>query len=206
MPREDCWVYGTRHHPSHRWARGLRDRGVASWGAMFVTVRSDKIAQSLATSFCQHHYLLETTRYFNVNGPQAACRERRLAPWPSCCRRQEALPPSHRADVEHQNHRGTRWTQETGPRHGAPATGSLGRKTGTRGGGTGRPGLAGRPAHAPGKGAQAQGPVRTTWPQLTERRAPASRTPADSARCPSNPRWCSVTHRARLEGDVPRLC
>lgn len=57
-----------------------------------------------------------------------------------------------------QNHRGARWTQETGRRHGAPATGSLGRKTGTRGGGTGRAGLAGRPAHAPGKGAQARGP------------------------------------------------
>lgn len=206
MPREDCWVYGTRHHPSHRWARGLRDWGVASWGAMFVTVRSDKIAQSLATCFCQHHYLLETTRYFNVNGPQAACRERRLDPWPSCCRRQEALPPSHRADVEH------RTTEvRAGRRRQADGTALRPRAVweGRRGHVAGEPAAPAWQAvlpTLPGRAPRPEGPVHTTRPQLTERRAPASRTPADSARCPSNPRWCSVTHRARLEGDVPRLC
>lgn len=176
VPREDPWAYGTRRHPSHGWARGPRGLGRgASWGAVSVTVRSDKIAQSLAA--CD--YLLEANGCFNINRPQAAFGERRPEPWPGCLRRQEVPPPPHGANTDP----GTARTRPT-------------RRLAAQCSGHGR---TGRPARAPGP----ERPVHTTRPRLTQRRAPAPLTPADSSRRLSTLCWCSGPHRARLPRDVP---
>lgn len=117
VPREDPWAYGTRRHPSHGWARGPRGLGRgASWGAVSVTVRSDKIAQSPAA--CD--YLLEANGCFNINGPQAAFGERRPEPRPGCLRRQEVPPPPHGANTAPEP---PGRAPHTGWRHSAPAAG-----------------------------------------------------------------------------------